>query len=151
MTLQFDTLSFAKRLIEAGERPEVAEAHAFTLKDFVMDNLATKTDLKAAETALRSDLAAAETALRSDLAATEGRLRSELQSTAASIRSDMKAIETNLRSDMKAIETRLDGKIDTRVDLLHKDIEAMGLKLSVRMGGMLVVAVGVLATLNKLL
>lgn len=140
MTLQFDTLSFAKRLIEAGERPEVAEAHAFTLKDFVMDNLATKTDLKAAETALRSDLAAAETALRSDLAATEGRLRSELQSTAASI-----------RSDMKAIETRLDGKIDTRVDLLHKDIEAMGLKLSVRMGGMLVVAVGVLATLNKLL
>ena len=43
--LQFDTLSFAKRLIEAGERPEVAEAHAFTLKDFVMDNLATKTDL----------------------------------------------------------------------------------------------------------
>lgn len=129
MTLQFDTLSFAKRLIEAGERPEVAEAHAFTLKDFVMDNLATKTDLKAAETALRSDLAA-----------TEGRLRSELQSTAASI-----------RSDMKAIETRLDGKIDTRVDLLHKDIEAMGLKLSVRMGGMLVVAVGVLATLNKLL
>ena len=33
---------------------------------------------------------------------------------------------------------------------LRKDIDVMGLKLSVRMGGMLVVAVGALATINKL-
>jgi hypothetical protein len=37
------------------------------------------------------------------------------------------------------------------IGLLRKDIDAMGLKLTVRMGGMLAIAVGAVATLGKVL
>ena len=52
MTTPFDTLSFAKRLIEAGETREIAEAQALALRDFVMVQLATRDDLAVMQEAL---------------------------------------------------------------------------------------------------
>lgn len=109
MTMNFDTLSFARRLTEAGEKPAVAEAHALALKDFVMDRLATKDDLQLVKNELRSEI-------------------SDVRKEIIDVRKDMATLGADLR----------------------KDIDVMGLKLSVRMGGMLVVAVGALATINKL-
>ncbi len=50
MNAVFDTLSFAKRLEAAGEKPEVAEAHAMALKDLVLEEVATKADIARLET-----------------------------------------------------------------------------------------------------
>jgi hypothetical protein len=41
----FDTLGYAKRLREAGVQPHIAEAQAEAGRDFIMVELATKTDL----------------------------------------------------------------------------------------------------------
>ncbi|TIR24011.1 MAG: hypothetical protein E5X34_13225 [Mesorhizobium sp.] len=48
MTVAYDTLGYAKRLAEAGIKREHAEAHAEAARDFIMSELVTKTDLKAA-------------------------------------------------------------------------------------------------------
>jgi hypothetical protein len=45
MTLAFDTLGYAKRLRDKGIAQEQAEAHAEAARDFIMAELATKTDL----------------------------------------------------------------------------------------------------------
>ena len=45
MTVSFDTLSYSKSLTKAGEKPEVAEVHALTLKALVDDDLVTKSHL----------------------------------------------------------------------------------------------------------
>ena len=109
MTIRFDTLSFAKRLTEAGERSQVAEAHAMALKEFVMDDVATKADILG----LREEIASLDRKV-SERFATKDELRYE-------------------------------------IGLLRKDIDAMGLKLTMRMGGMLAIAVGAVATLGKIL
>jgi hypothetical protein len=44
----FDTLGYAKRLRTAGVSQEQAEAHAEAVRDFVMGELVTKSDLQAA-------------------------------------------------------------------------------------------------------
>ena len=54
--MTFDTLTYAKKLQEAGVPPEQAEAHAGALKELVEDNLATKRDLKELEAALRHEI-----------------------------------------------------------------------------------------------
>ncbi|QIO64792.1 hypothetical protein [Rhizobium leguminosarum] len=48
MAIAFDTLGYAKRLRDAGVKPEMAEAHAEAARDFIMAELVTKTDLAAA-------------------------------------------------------------------------------------------------------
>ena len=44
--MAFDTLTYAKKLQEAGVPPQQAETHAWALKETVEDTLATKQDLQ---------------------------------------------------------------------------------------------------------
>ncbi len=48
MAVAYDTLGYAKRLADAGIPRPQAEAHAEAARDFIMAELVTKTDLKAA-------------------------------------------------------------------------------------------------------
>jgi len=48
MAVAYDTLGYAKRLADAGIPREHAEAHAEAARDFIMSELVTKSDLKAA-------------------------------------------------------------------------------------------------------
>lgn len=45
MTAQFDTLALAQKLRAAGISQKVAEAHASAIRDHVMPELATRTDI----------------------------------------------------------------------------------------------------------
>jgi hypothetical protein len=119
MSVSFDTLSFAKRLTEAGEKPAVAEAHAMALKEFVMDAIATKADIQALGRSLGEEIQD----VRDEVA--DG--RTEIRDAFAKVRG------TKGES------------------LLHKDIDAMVSKLTLRWAGMLVVAVGAVATLGKVI
>ncbi|WP_398476753.1 hypothetical protein [Tardiphaga sp.] len=48
MALTFDTLGYAKRLQEGGVGDKQAEAHTEAARDFIMVELVTKSDLRAA-------------------------------------------------------------------------------------------------------
>jgi predicted nucleic acid-binding Zn-ribbon protein len=134
MTVSFDTLSFAKRLTEAGEKPAVAEAHAMALKEFVMETIATKADVRELRTEIED-------------------VRDEIQDLRGELRSEMQSVRGEIQDFRKEVEERFATKHELRheIGLLRKDIDAMGLKLTVRMGGMLAVAVGAVAALGKVL
>lgn len=124
--MSFDTLSFAKRLTEAGEKPAVAEAHAIALKEFVMGVIATKSDLRDIGRRLGEEVQDA----RDDI--------QEARQEIVSFRQDV-----NARSALKAVQSS--------ESLLHKDIDVMISKLTLRCAGMLAVAVGVVVTLSKMI
>jgi predicted nucleic acid-binding Zn-ribbon protein len=134
MTVSFDTLSFAKRLTEAGEKPAVAEAHAMALKEFVMETIAAKADVRELRTEIED-------------------VRDEIQDLRGELRSEMQSVRGEIQDFRKEVEERFATKHELRheIGLLRKDIDAMGLKLTVRMGGMLAVAVGAVAALGKVL
>jgi len=123
--MAFDTLSYAKKLQEAGFTPRQAEAQAEALREVVAENLATKRDLKDVEAALRRDLKEV-----------EARLMAEIET----LRRDMKEMDGGLRRDMKEMETRLSYKMDTQ----RRDI-------IIWLGGITIAAVSALGVLLKLL
>jgi hypothetical protein len=123
--IAFDTLKFAKRLKEAGFTDQQAEALAAAEAELIEENLATKRDLKETEAELKRDIKELETALKRDIKELEGALRNEIKQT------DLK-IEL-LRSD------------------LSRDLRELEYRLTIKLGAMLVVAVGLLATLLKFL
>lgn len=150
MSVSFDTLSFAKRLTEAGEKPAVAEAHAMALKEFVMDAIATKADISD----LRRSLGEEIQDVRDDIADVRAHVadvRTEMRNEFTKVRGEMRDEFVKVRSEISGLTERFATKDELRheIGLLRKDIDAMGLKLTVRMGGMLAVAVGAVATLGK--
>ena len=155
MTIAFDTLRAATRLREeAGFDESQARVLVDTLAEGLSESLATKVDLEKTETALRgeiadlrSDLEKTESALRSDLEKTESALRSDLEKTEsalrgeiADLRSDLEKVETSLRSDLGKVEASLRGEM--------RELEQ---RMTIRLGGMMVVAVGIAAAAVRFL
>jgi len=96
--MTFDTLSYARRLKQAGLPEAQAEAIADATRELVVQDVATKADIAA----LKADMAA-------------------------------------LKADMAALEQRLTALI-----------EAQGLRLTIRLGGLIAIGVAVLAAIIKL-
>ena len=69
--MAFDTLTYAKKLQEAGVPPRQAETHAWALKESVEDTLATKQDIQL----LQKDLRELETRMDGRFMEVEGRFR----------------------------------------------------------------------------
>jgi hypothetical protein len=106
MAYIFDSLGYAKRLRDGGVPQAQAEAHAEAARDFIMVELATKSDLLA---------------LKSDLQTMKQELQTELRTRASELQTEFR-----------------------------NGLEAQSLRLTVRLGAMIVVAIGALATILKL-
>ncbi len=64
---------------------------------------------------------------------------------------DLKEMEVLLRRDLKELEVRLTRDLKELEDRFTRDMKDLELRLTVRLGSMMVVAVGVVAALVKLL
>ncbi len=126
--LTFDTLKFARRLKEAGMEPHLAEEQAEALAEA----LAAKFDVLVE----KRDLA---------------ELRQELLKEIAALRKDMEAANAALRKDMEAANATLRKEIESEIASVRKEMQLLEQRLVIKLGAMLVVAIGVVATLVKLL
>ena len=127
--LMFDTHAFVKELLKAGMPEQQAEVLARSQTALIDEKLATKEDLKKLELATKRDLKDLELATKRDLKDLE-------QAT----KRDLKDLEQATKRNLK------DLKQATKQDL--KDLE---LRLTIRLGSMMVVSIGVVAALVELL
>ncbi len=111
----FDTLKLARRLEAAGFPGKQAGDTAEALAEA----------MSGAEIATKSDLAL----VRTDLAG----LRAELKADIAALRAELKADIAALRAELKA-----------DIELMRREMEILRRDLTIRLGGMMVVAVGIL-------
>jgi hypothetical protein len=77
--------------------------------------------------------------LRTEVGQEFALLRKDLEAQGAGLRRDLEALESGLRKDLQALESGL-----------RKDLEILSVTMTVRLGSMLVVAVGVLFAALKL-
>jgi len=127
--IAFDTLKFAKRLKEGGFTDQQAEALAQAEAEFIEQNLTTKRDLKELEVALKRDIEE----LRADL------------------KRDLKELETAIQRDVKELDVGLKRDIEELRADLKRDLREIEYRMTIKLGALLVVAVGAMATLVKLL
>ena len=94
MAVMFDTLKAATRLRQEADFDEKqATALVAMFADGIVDNLATREDLKNTEHVLRADLEKTEQGLRADLEKTEQGLRADLDRNIGSLRNEMHKLE----------------------------------------------------------
>ena len=118
-TAPFDTLKLARALRDrAGFSQEHAEAAADALAEAVAEQVATKQDLKDLETGLRSEI---------------GGLRTELDVLRTEMRSEFAAVRAEMASEFAAVRVEMASGL--------RDVEQ---RMTIRLGGMLVVVTGIL-------
>ena len=149
-----DTLSYANRLKEAGMASALAEEQAMVMSDVLHENvspLATRSELQTVEKVLRGEIQAVETALRGEIQAVETALRGEIKAVETALRGEIQAVEKTLRSEIQTLDTTL------RTELKHMDLNIrqelllLEQRMVIKLGGMMVLSLGVLTTLTKLI
>jgi len=138
--IAFDTLKFAKRLKEGGFTDQQAEALAQAEAEFIEQNLATKRDVKELEVGLTRDIKELEAALRRDLKELEVALKRDIEELRAGVKRDIEELRAGVKRDIE--ELRAD---------LKRDVKELEYRMTIKLGAMLAVAVGAMATLVKLL
>ena len=119
----FDTLKFAKRAEKAGFTKQQAEFQAEEIAKVIDDNLITKDDLKLVSDEVKC--------LNIELEKTKVELKNDIEK----IRLDVERSKVELRSDVK---------------MLKVEVKSIENKIVMKLGAMMAVAVGVLATVIKL-
>jgi uncharacterized protein involved in exopolysaccharide biosynthesis len=144
----FDSLEMAQSLEMAGFTDSQATGLAKALATMLSSaDLPTRSDLAAQGSALRSEMADLRTELRSDMAG----LRTELQSDMAGLQTRLQSEITDLRTEVKRDTTSL----DQRLTLLHAEtrstIEILRRDLTIKLGSMIFVAVGVILAAMRMM
>ncbi len=138
--IAFDTHAYVKKLKSAGVSEEAAEVQAEAMVGLIEDRLATKQELFGVETALKRDIKELETSLRRDTKELETSLRRDIKELETNLRREIKESEASLRQEMKKLDVGL-----------RQEMKELEMRMTMRLGAMMVVAVGVVATLVKIL
>ena len=132
MAIALDTLDYARRLREAGFTEQQAEGQARALAAAMTDALATKQDLRELEARLDARFAQV-----------DGRF--------AQVDARIDSLERHLDTRLVELEKRVEVRFnehDARFDGRLADLEH---RMTLRLGGMLVAAIGAFSALVKLL
>jgi hypothetical protein len=122
----FDTLKLARALRDrAGFSQEHAEAAADALAEAVSEQVATKQDI----TDVRNEVEA----LRAEMQAEFASVRAEMQAEFAAVRAEMHAGFAALRAEIASVRSDMASGL--------RDVEQ---RMTIRLGGMLVVVTGIL-------
>jgi len=125
MSTAFDTLEISKRLRSVGFDDAQAEAITGVLRESReadLSRLATKDDVARLESTTKNDIARLESTTKNDIARLESTTKNEIARLESTTKNEIARIETTLRAEM---------------EILRRD-------LTIRLGGMIVVATGIL-------
>ena len=126
--LAFDTHTFVKHLTRAGMDEQQAEALVEFQVQLINDSLATKQDIEE----VKRDIEALRLATKQDI---------------EEVKRDIETLRLTTEQSIEAL--RLETKKD--IAALKTDMQKMELRLTLRLGSVTIAAVGVFATLIKLL
>ncbi|MFL5252130.1 MAG: hypothetical protein ACJ8AI_04430 [Rhodopila sp.] len=134
MVFAFDTLSYAKHLQLAGVSTQEAEAHAEAVREFIMAELVTKADMDLVHqqfTSVHKQFATVHAEL--------GFLREEVAAVRREFREDTAATKRDLQDSMLSLRREMTALIANSE-----------LRVTVRLGLLMAVGIGILAALIKL-
>ena len=115
-TLRIDTLTFARKLTDAGLDRKVAEAIVEGLSEADTSDLATRGDLVEVRSVLKSDIQEVRSELKSDIQAVRSELKSEIQE----VRSELQGVRSELREEIQGVRSELQLSLsETKAELLR--------------------------------
>ena len=126
----FDTLKLARRLESAGFPPQQAGDTAEALAEAMSGaQLATSADIAS----VRTEVTTQGSELRTEIRTQGSQLRAEIAAQGSELRAEIAALRSEFRAETAALRAELKAEIE----LLRRD-------LTIRLGSMIVVAVGIL-------
>lgn len=145
LPISFDTLTYARKLEQAGFTRDQAEVQAFAMREIIEDKLATKADLERVRLELQRDIEIS----RADLDAKVEMAKAELKTDIEKVRAELKTDIEKVRGEVKETEARLTEKLESNKHEILKWITGMVVAQAAVFVALAGVAVGLVAFYPK--
>ncbi len=96
----FDTYEATQTLRASGYEEKQAAATVSMVRDALLENVASKSDLRELETRLKADMSKIETRLKADMSKIETRLEADMREQIHGLRTEMREQIHGLRTEM---------------------------------------------------
>ena len=158
--LAFDTHAAVKKLQQAGFTEQQAEAQTALLMDVIVGEVATKLDVENVRTELKHDIEAVRLDIenvRADLKRDIEAVKLDIENVRAELKRDIETLRAESKHDIAELkrdvaELKHDmAEVKRDIAELKRDMKELEMRLTIKLGAMLVIGVGVVATLVKLL
>ena len=139
----FDSLTYANRLKAAGMDGGLAEVQASVMTEVIQDHfhtLSTKQELQQVSLDLRKEINLMGQDLRKEMNLMGQDLRKDMQLQGQELRKDMQLQGQDLRKDMQLLRLEV-----------QKDMQLLEQRMVIKLGSLMVLAIGVVATVVRLL
>ena len=133
----FDTHRFIMSLIQAGMAEEQATILSDTYTELLNDRLATKDDIARLEQTTKDDIAG----VKEDIA--------RLEDDMTGVREDIARLEQTTK-DMKGDIARHEENTEKKLDLIQEKMKQTELRMTIVLGGIMAIGIGIMAILNNL-
>ncbi len=150
-TITFDTLSAANDLRAAGFDEPQSNAIITAMGKTLIGNVAMKSDIAD----LRSDAGARNSELKADIADVRTEI-AEFRTEVAELRAELKGDIADVRTEVAGLRTELKGDIaelrnhtDAAMSQFRTDMQAMELRITLRLGGFMIAALGLAAAILR--
>jgi hypothetical protein len=146
MIAALDTLQTVKRLKEAGFDDTQAEALTEVLRDAreaEFGQLATRADIDS----LAADIERVATSTRADIERLAAATKADIDRLAAATEANIERLATATRADSERLDAKIDrvaAELKAEFALIPSEMEVLRRDVTIRLGGMIVVATGVL-------
>ena len=143
----FNALKYTEELEKAGFTREQAEASVKLVVETMNENFATKSDLKELGWLLQSEMKTFANHFESEMKTLANNFDAKIHALDSKIDSKIQVLDTKIDSKFQALDT----KIDSKVQSLESNIKEMEYKLTIKLGTLMALSIGITATLVKLL
>ncbi|MBF0110790.1 MAG: DUF1640 domain-containing protein [Magnetococcales bacterium] len=148
-SVMFDTLAFAKKLKSVGFSDAQAEVQAETIVTLLEERLATKVDTEM----VKRDIENSRAELKRDIENIRAELKRDIENIRTELKHDIENIRAELKHDIEIVKRDIEiVKRDienTKVEL-KRDLKELELRMIIKMGAMILAAVGLLVTAQRL-
>ena len=154
----FNALKYTEELEKAGFTREQAEASVKLVVETMNENFATKSDLKELGWLLQSEMKTFANHFESEMKTLANNFDAKIHALDSKIDSKIHALDSKIDSKIQVLDTKIDSKfqaldtkIDSKVQSLESNIKEMEYKLTIKLGTLMALSIGITATLVKLL
>ncbi|MBV9248431.1 MAG: hypothetical protein JO227_04185 [Acetobacteraceae bacterium] len=139
----FDTLKMARHLHAAGFTTQQANGAAEALADALSGaDLATKGDVVSLKAEVKAEINSLRTGLGHEVAG----LRAEVKNELVALQTELNNNTSSLRTELKAGDAGLHAQMSREFALMRRDMEVLRRDLTIKLGGMIFLAVGIILT-----
>ncbi|MBF0110788.1 MAG: DUF1640 domain-containing protein [Magnetococcales bacterium] len=129
--VMFDTLAYTKKLKSVGFSEAQAEVQAETIIALLEERLATKVDIEM---------------VKRDIENSRAELKRDIENTRAELKRDIEMVKRDIENTRAELKRDIE---NTNVEL-KRDLKELELRMIIKMGAMILAAVGLLVTAQRL-